>query len=66
MNCNDCMENLVAYLEGLLDPEQVQRLGEHLKLCGGCRAECAEFAHLRERLIGCARASVRLGNRKGL
>ncbi len=56
MNCNECVESLVAYLEGLLDPEQVQRLRGHLKVCRACRAECTAFAQLRERLIQAGQA----------
>ena len=41
---------------GGLDPEQVQRLRAHLKLCGVCRTECAALAQLRQQLIRCGQA----------
>ncbi len=56
MNGIECLEDLVAYLEGMLAPEQAQELREHLKICELCRAKCDAFAQLRERLIRWGRA----------
>jgi anti-sigma factor RsiW len=46
----------VAYLEGLLSPEQQMRLQEHLETCEACRVEYHAFAHLRRLLVNLGRA----------
>jgi outer membrane lipoprotein-sorting protein len=46
MNCSQCQEELVAYVEGLLDPAQAQRLEVHLADCPGCRSELEELRRL--------------------
>ena len=50
MNCNECQENLVAYVEGLLDQQQGRDVRAHVQGCPTCRAEAAEIAGLRDRL----------------
>jgi hypothetical protein len=51
MNCTECKEILVAYLEGLLEGPQKQAVAEHLKDCRSCQAEVKELTNLRERLV---------------
>lgn len=51
MNCAECKEILVAYIEGLLQDAQKQTVEKHLKDCQVCRAELAELASLRDRLV---------------
>ncbi len=51
MNCAECKEILVAYLEGLLAGPQKQAVTEHLKDCRSCQAEVKQLTNLRERLI---------------
>jgi len=51
MNCAECKEILVAYLEGLLAEPQKQAIAEHLKDCSSCQAEVKQLTNLRERLI---------------
>ncbi|MBA7688505.1 hypothetical protein ES703_96988 [subsurface metagenome] len=51
MNCAECKEILVAYLEGLLAEPQKQAVAEHLKDCRSCQAEVKQLTNLRERLI---------------
>jgi anti-sigma factor RsiW len=51
MNCNECLENLVAYLEGSVSPDRRARLQAHLEICEPCRAERDALAHLRQRLL---------------
>jgi hypothetical protein len=50
MNCAECKEILVAYVEGLLAEPQKQAVESHLKDCPPCRAELAELIALRNRL----------------
>ena len=50
MNCAECKENLVAYIEGLLDESQKQTVAEHLKDCRSCQAEAEQLRGLQERL----------------
>jgi len=51
MNCTECKEILVAYVEGLLEESQKQTVAEHLKDCSACRAEANELTQLRDRLV---------------
>jgi outer membrane lipoprotein-sorting protein len=51
MNCAECKEILVAYVEGLLEESQKQVVAEHLKDCPACRAEAKELTQLHDRLV---------------
>ena len=51
MNCKECKELLVAYVEGLLDDSHKQTVAEHLKNCPACRKEADELTGLQERLV---------------
>ncbi len=56
MNCAECKEILVAYLEDLLAEPQKQAVTEHLKDCHTCQAEVKQLTNLRDRLISNGRA----------
>jgi hypothetical protein len=58
MNCAECRDNLVAYIEGLLDEEESLRCRTHLESCADCRAECAAFENLQQRLDARGRAAA--------
>ncbi|MHC4095074.1 MAG: anti-sigma factor family protein [Planctomycetota bacterium] len=51
MNCAECKELLVAYIEQLLDESQEKTVSEHLKDCQDCRAEASELKALQGRLV---------------
>ena len=56
MNCTECRELLIEYIEGLLDESQKQTpigqaVAEHLKNCPNCLAEMNELKKLNERLV---------------
>lgn len=51
MNCAECKEILVAYLEGLLAEPQKQAVTDHLKDCHTCQAEVKQLTNLREHLV---------------
>jgi len=51
MNCAECKELLVEYIEGLLDESRKQQVAEHLKDCPNCRAEVQQLTNLHDRLI---------------
>jgi predicted anti-sigma-YlaC factor YlaD len=51
MNCAECKELLVAYVEGLLDETEKRSVAQHLKDCAACGAELEEINNLRRRLI---------------
>jgi Putative zinc-finger len=51
MNCTECKELLVAYIEELLDESQKQTVAKHLKECPSCRAQAQELGGLHERLV---------------
>lgn len=51
MNCAECRELLVAYIEGLLDEVRKRSVSEHLKDCASCQAELKELTDLRDRLV---------------
>jgi outer membrane lipoprotein-sorting protein len=56
MNCAECKENLVAYLEGLLAEDQKHAVTEHLKDCHLCQTEAKQLTKLQERLVSNGRA----------
>ena len=60
MNCAECRDNLVAYIEGLLSEEESLQCRTHLESCADCREEYAAFAHLQQRLgaRGCSAANA--------
>jgi len=51
MNCTECKELLVEYIEDLLDESQKQAVTEHLKDCQSCEAELVSFHCLEDRLV---------------
>lgn len=51
MNCVECKELLVAYVESLLAEEQTETVRLHLQTCSACRAEAAELGRLQSRLV---------------
>ncbi len=51
MNCTECKELLVAYVEGLLDESQKQAVAEHMKDCASCRSQGREMTDLHDRLV---------------
>jgi len=51
MNCAECKELLVGYMEGLLDETEKRSVAQHLKDCAVCRAELKETSNLRSRLV---------------
>lgn len=58
MNCAECRDNLAAWVEGLLDPEQSLQCRSHLESCPACRLECAAITRLQERLIAHGQSAV--------
>ncbi len=56
MNCAECKEILVAYLEELLAEPQKQAVTEHLKDCHTCQAEVKQLTNLQERLVSNGKA----------
>ncbi len=50
MNCAECRERMVAYIEGLLNGAERGAFDAHLESCDACRAEVAETTRLCERL----------------
>lgn len=58
MNCAECKEIMVAYLEDLLAEPQKHAVTEHLKDCHLCQAEVKQLTNLRERLVSNGRAAA--------
>jgi len=56
MNCAECQELLVPYLEGLLDDSKRQAVAEHLEDCAACRTELDGLQTLQQRLVGNGKA----------
>jgi hypothetical protein len=50
MNCSQCRELLVPYIEGLLDGQDKQLVEAHLKKCPSCKAEAEDFTRLHNSL----------------
>jgi hypothetical protein len=55
MNCAECRELLVCYIERLLDEQQSETVRQHLTDCAACRAQLQQTKALQNRLIadGC-------------
>ena len=51
MNCTECKELMIEYIEDLLDESQKQAVSEHLKNCHSCQAEINEFTNIQDRLL---------------
>ena len=51
MNCTECKELMIEYIEDLLDESQKQAVSEHLKNCHSCQAEINEFTSIQGRLL---------------
>jgi outer membrane lipoprotein-sorting protein len=51
MNCAECKELLVGYVEGFLDESQKQTVAGHLNSCRSCQTELEAVIGLRERLV---------------
>ena len=51
MNCAECKELLVAYVENLLDESREKKVSQHLKDCQSCRAEESDLKALQGRLV---------------
>jgi hypothetical protein len=58
MNCAECRENLVACLEGLLEPERSTECQAHFESCAACRSEYAALVRLHERLSARGRVAA--------
>jgi hypothetical protein len=50
MNCTEFQDNLVAYLEGLLEEKDRLEYEAHLNRCTSCRTDCEGAARLRKQL----------------
>jgi predicted anti-sigma-YlaC factor YlaD len=61
MNCLECKELLVGYVEGLLDESQSRMVEEHLKSCPACRAEAEEVNSVHDRLVANGKVVGRTG-----
>jgi outer membrane lipoprotein-sorting protein len=51
MNCSECRELLVGYIEGLLDDNLNQAVKSHLDICAECRKELEQVTALQKRLV---------------
>lgn len=60
MNCADTRENMVAWMEGLLLPDQTAQFQAHLHQCEACRLELASLSCLQQRLTAAGEATPRV------
>ena len=51
MNCAECRELLVGYIEKLLDVQQGEMVRGHLKNCPDCQKELKQIMALQNRLV---------------
>jgi outer membrane lipoprotein-sorting protein len=56
MNCSECIEKLVEYIEGLLPEGQKQAVEAHLRDCQRCRTELQEITSLGKRITSDAKS----------
>jgi hypothetical protein len=60
MNCDDCQENLVANLEGVLDPQTAADCRRHVEGCPACKSVEEATFKLRQELLGRGRAAAQV------
>jgi hypothetical protein len=58
MNCSESGEQLVLYVEGLMDDAAAKAVEEHLAGCPACRAEAAAIRELHDRLSAAGSAPL--------
>ncbi len=58
MNCAECQEQLVPYIEQLLDDAQAEQIAEHVKDCPSCQAELEGLQTLQGRLVSHGKAAA--------
>jgi anti-sigma factor RsiW len=58
MNCAECQEQLVPYIEQLLDDAQAEQVARHVKACPSCQAELEGLATLQGRLVSNGKAAA--------
>jgi len=51
MNCQECKEHLIEYIEDLLQDQQTCAIASHLADCPACRTEATRMTDLRKRLL---------------
>ena len=51
MNCAECKELLVGFLEGLVGQAEKERVLEHVRSCADCTAELEKLEKLHKSLI---------------
>lgn len=51
MNCAECKELLIGFLEGLIDQAEKQRISEHIRSCADCTAELEKIEKLHKSLV---------------
>lgn len=56
MNCTECKELFVGFIEGFLDESERLKVSEHLSGCSSCKAELAKFEKMNERLVSNGKA----------
>lgn len=61
MTCQDCQNQLVLYLEGLLDAVEVATVEEHLAACAVCSEEIRSLRGLRDRLLAVSNSPLTMG-----
>jgi predicted anti-sigma-YlaC factor YlaD len=59
ISCREVVEIVTDYLDGKLSPEDVQRVHEHLEICGPC-AEYIEQMRTTARIAAVATAELEL------
>ena len=56
MNCAECKELLVGFIEGYLDESERLKVSEHLSGCSSCKVELTKFEKLHGRLVSNGKA----------
>ena len=51
MNCAECKELLVGFIEGFVDESERLKICEHFSKCPSCKAELTKLEKMHERLV---------------
>jgi hypothetical protein len=52
MTCQEFVELVTAFLDGVRDPGTQRRLVDHVEMCGGCESYLDQFRHTIDALGG--------------
>ncbi len=57
-SCDEALDHLFAFIDNELSPEELRRVGEHLRECSECDAERKVNERIKAMVHGCPKESA--------